>query len=228
MGDIQEKAYKKVIHYIKSEIMGGNLTLGQKLPPERELSENLQVSRNSVREAIRMMDNLGIISSQQGAGNYVSCNFEKNFSESLSMMFLLNQIEYSKLSHLRRALEREAGILAVKTITDAQLMQLRECLGQLDDELDEKRKIVIDKKFHYLLAQASGNDLIIVILQALSDIMDFFISDMRREILSRKESSKQLSEAHKLMLKGLELRNEKMLVEGIEQHFKIIEEHLPE
>ena len=60
-----EKTYEIVIAYVKKMIMNRDLLVGEKLPPEREIAEHLQVSRNSVREAIRIMDMTGIISSQQ-------------------------------------------------------------------------------------------------------------------------------------------------------------------
>ena len=52
----QEKAYKGVIEYFKNRIMAGELRPGEKLPPEREIAQMLEVSRNSVREALRIMD----------------------------------------------------------------------------------------------------------------------------------------------------------------------------
>lgn len=61
----QQKAYKGVIDYFKKKIMDGELRPGEKLPPERDIAERLNVSRNSVREAIRIMDMTGAISSQQ-------------------------------------------------------------------------------------------------------------------------------------------------------------------
>ena len=71
----QQKAYKGVIDYFKKKIMDGELRPGEKLPPERDIAERLNVSRNSVREAIRIMDMTGVISSQQGSGNYITCEF---------------------------------------------------------------------------------------------------------------------------------------------------------
>ena len=61
----QTKAYEKVIEHIKKQIINHDLTIGEKLPPEREISEQLGVSRNSVREAIHMLEMMGFISSQQ-------------------------------------------------------------------------------------------------------------------------------------------------------------------
>ena len=68
----EEKAYARVIEKVKKMILSGELKPGEKLPPEREFAEKLEVSRNSVREAIRIMDMMGIVSSQQGSGNYVT------------------------------------------------------------------------------------------------------------------------------------------------------------
>ena len=90
----QEKAYKGVIEYFKNRIMAGELRPGEKLPPEREIAQMLEVSRNSVREALRIMDMTGVISSQQGSGNYITCEFQKSIAETMGMMFAMSQINY--------------------------------------------------------------------------------------------------------------------------------------
>ena len=69
----QGKAYERVITYIKSEILKGDLKQGEKLPPERELAEKLGVGRNSVREALRTMSLMGFISSVHYAGGGKFC-----------------------------------------------------------------------------------------------------------------------------------------------------------
>lgn len=67
-----EKAYEKVVERIKQLVVEGKLVPGSRLPTERSLAEELNVSRNSVREGLRVMQNMGILSSQQGSGNYLS------------------------------------------------------------------------------------------------------------------------------------------------------------
>ena len=110
----QGKAYERVITYIKSEILKGDLKQGEKLPPERELAERLGVGRNSVREALRTLSLMGFISSTQGAGNFVSCDIEKNLAESTQMMMLLGATDYRQVSELRQGLESEAVRLAAQ------------------------------------------------------------------------------------------------------------------
>ena len=110
----QGRAYERVISYIKGEILKGELKQGEKLPPERELAEQLGVGRNSVREALRMLGLMGFISSTQGAGNFVSCDIEKNLAESTQMMMLLGATDYRQVSELRQGLESEAVRLAAQ------------------------------------------------------------------------------------------------------------------
>ncbi|HCB90993.1 MAG TPA: FadR family transcriptional regulator, partial [Ruminococcaceae bacterium] len=65
-GRVPERTYESVIQFIKREILCGRLQPGQKLPPERNLAESLMVGRNSVREALRTLEILGVIESAQG------------------------------------------------------------------------------------------------------------------------------------------------------------------
>jgi GntR family transcriptional regulator, transcriptional repressor for pyruvate dehydrogenase complex len=223
----QEKSYMKVIDYIKKEIRNGELSTGGKLPAERELSEILGISRNSVREAIRTLDIMGVISSQQGAGNFLTGNFENNLVESMSMMFLLNQIDYKQISQLRRALEMEALMLAIDNITEEEIQTLKEIISQLEKET-EANNVVLDKRMHYNIALASKNTLIINILQALSEVLDKFIVDLRREILSQEDSRKLLMEAHNGMIASLIKKDKNLAYESINKHFGIIDEKLKE
>lgn len=221
----QEKSYMKVINYIKKQIRLGELSIGGKLPAERELSEILGISRNSVREAIRTLDNMGIIESQHGAGNFLTGKFESSLEESLSMLFLLNQIDYNQISQLRRALELEALLLAIDNMSDEEIHSLNHLVSQLEKETEENN-VILDKRMHYTIALASKNTLIVSILQALSEVLDRFIVDLRREILSQEDSRRGLMEAHNEMIKSLMTRDKKLAYEAINKHFDIIDEKL--
>lgn len=220
------KAYERVVQHIKSEILHDHLKQGQKLPPERELAEQLGVSRNSVREALRTLDVIGVITSTQGAGNSVSVNFEKSMVESLSIMFLMRKTDYEQISELRKALEEQAMMLAVERITAEQLRQLEELVVLLAASEDEATNVILDKKLHYTIAQASGNQLIFSILQALSNVMDLFISDMRRKIISSETGRHRLQKIHEEMVYSLKRGDRAGAYEAISSHFHIIAENL--
>jgi GntR family transcriptional repressor for pyruvate dehydrogenase complex len=117
--ELRPKSYTRVIEYIKEQIRSGNLALGSRLPTERDLSAMLGISRSSVREAIRTLDIMGVITSQQGSGNYLTGNFRYNLVETMSMMFLLDQIDYKQISQLRHSLELHAKNILIIDILQA-------------------------------------------------------------------------------------------------------------
>ena len=225
--NVQQKSYRKVIDYIKEQIRAGNLEIGGKLPAERELSNLLGISRNSVREAIRTLDIMGVIVSQHGAGNYLTGNFEHNLVETMSMMFFLNQIDYQQISQLRRALEMQALILAIDNITVPEIELLERTIAKLEKEAEEIN-VILDKQLHYGIAKASKNTLVISILNALSEVIDQFIYDLRRDILSTEDSRKILNEAHDEMLKSLITKDKNLAFSAINKHFDIVDIKLKE
>ncbi|ASW43963.1 FadR/GntR family transcriptional regulator [Clostridium isatidis] len=221
----QGKSYTKVIDYIKDQIRAGELKIGEKLPSERELSSILGVSRNSVREAIRTLDFMGIISSQHGVGNYLTGNFENNLVESLSMLFLLDQISYKEISQLRLGLETQALLLAIDEATEEELKEIERISLELEHGAEEDN-VILDKKLHYNIAKASRNKLIFDILQALSETMDRFIADLRKEIFSSEESRNELIKAHNDIVKSLINRDKVLAYQAINKHFELVNEKL--
>ena len=72
--------------FVRQEVLAGALRPGDKLPTERELAAQLDISRNSVREGLRVLENLGVLSSTQGSGNYIALNFDDTISEMIDIV----------------------------------------------------------------------------------------------------------------------------------------------
>ena len=219
----QGKAYERVITYIKTEILKGSLKQGEKLPPERELAEKLGVGRNSAREALRTLSLMGCISSTQGAGNFVSCDIEKNLAESTQMMMLLGATDYRQVSELRQGLENQAVLLASERITPAQLSELEDIVWQLRDENDLARSTALDKRLHYLIGEAAGNPLIMVILRAMSETIDDFISHMREKMMEDEVYRKRLQDSHQGIVLALQDHNGAEAVRMMREHFQAVD-----
>ncbi len=222
----QQKAYRCVIDYFKKKIIDGELRPGEKLPPEREIAERLNVSRNSVREAIRIMDMTGVISSQQGSGNYITCEFQKSLAETMTMMFAMDQIDYKQISQIRQALERLAFSLAIEHASAEQIKEMEALVKELDKSMDDEKNAMLDKKIHFTLAQASGNILVLDFLEACSGVIDAFIHDMREEILRTEERKNLLNEYHKKLIEALKEKDEEKGIDALEHHFAMIDEIL--
>lgn len=222
---IDEKSYKKVIKYIKELISQENLAIGDRLPSERELSEKLQLSRNSIREALRTMDDMGIIESRQGSGNYLIGNLEKSLTDSLSMMVLLNRINYIEISQLRRAIEVQTMALVIEKIQDVDYLEVEAILKEMK-RCSRKRAVLLDKKFHYKLVQISGNGLMFSILRSLSDVLENFVEHIVE--LARVESRNQLYDAHWKILTSIREHNLIMGINAVNEHYDVIDAALAE
>lgn len=222
----EEKAYARVIEKVKKMILSGELKPGEKLPPEREFAEKLEVSRNSVREAIRIMDMMGIVSSQHGSGNYVTCEFQKSITETMAMMFAMDQVNDKQISQVRYSLEVLAFTLALDRVREEDLAKMEECVEKLDKNGDSKNNATLDKIIHYTLARASGNQLLIDILEACSGVFDIFIEDMRYGILKNENRKTELNECHRHLVDALREGDREKGLQALRWHFEMIDEVL--
>lgn len=219
----KDKAYEKVTHYVKERIKTGELRVGDKIPTERELSEKLGLSRNSVREALRTMDNMGLIRCRQGSGNYISGEMQQIIEETLYMMFMLKQISDIDVSQLRRAIDIQAMILAVRNVNEDDIYEIKQLLDRLDViEVDESA--FVDRDIHLLISKYSKNKLIEIINYTLSTIMEKFIFKARRLVIGNE--SDVLTVFHRDMLMSLLERNEGKGVLVINKHYDTIDKYL--
>ena len=80
-----EKSYEKVVDHVQRQILNGVYCVGDKLPSERDMALQLNVSRTSVREGIRVLEQMGALSCLQGSGNYITGDFEnKDYFENVN------------------------------------------------------------------------------------------------------------------------------------------------
>jgi GntR family transcriptional repressor for pyruvate dehydrogenase complex len=220
------KVYEQVVEQIKRMILDGTLKKGDKLPTERDLAEQLQVSRASVREALRALDVIGLVESRQGAGNYIRESFENSLFEPMSMIFMLERGTPLEIYEFRRILEIETAVLAASRISDEEV----EVLGRLIQEMkgcdDEDRSVALDKEFHFTIAKASKNLLIININQVISQLIDEFIKDSRKKILMFEDNKIKLNIQHQMLYYALRSRDAEGAQKAMSGHFKLVEEYL--
>ena len=190
------KVYEQVIDQIRNMIDKGTLKKGDRLPSERKLVEQLQVSRASIREALRALEVIGLIECRQGEGSYIKASFQDNLFEPLSIMFMLEGSNQEEIWELRKILEVEAAGLAAKRITLEQLKELKELTQSFINSENEDINAEIDKEFHYKIAECSGNILIFNILRTVSILVDHFIVDARKLILKHQGNKGILFSQH--------------------------------
>ena len=165
-GGQNEKVYFLVIEYIKSLVQKGELSFGGKLPSERKLMGTLGLSRNSVREALRSLENMGIVESRHGQGNYLVNRMGNSLGSMFSLMLFLNECSFEEVRQLRRSIEMGAFLLAAGKIGKRFALPNSEIMihqplggtqGQVTDiEIHAKRLQQIKEKLNHTLAERTG------------------------------------------------------------------------
>ncbi len=225
-----KKVYEIVIEEIQKRIINGTLNKGDKLPTERALAEQLNVSRTSIREAMRALEVLGIIQVKQGGGNFIKDRFDDALVEPLSMMFMLNESHPREIVDLRKIIEVESAYRAAERINDDEIEELRGVVDQLRIQTklkNESMSVRYDKAFHYSICRIADNYLFSNILNMLSNLMDVLIEDARGIILLKEENMDVLIHQHEKIFRGLEKRDPKAAASAMREHIAlIIDEYL--
>lgn len=163
-----------IVEKIEAFFLNGELKPGDKLPPERELASQFNVSRTSVREALKTLEMNGIIEIRQGGGSFIKTSEVQVLSDELSTTVVQAEgnLVYEMLE-LRRALEVEAASLAAQRATSEDLEKIRQALEQLAVSSKEvEAGIQADLHFHLQIVQATHNTLLINLVQTLTEHME--------------------------------------------------------
>ena len=152
-------ATDRTIDQIVSLIGAGEFAPMTRLPPESRLAEMMGVSRGPLREAVRVLAFLGIVDVRVGDGTYVT---QLDGTSLLRGFGLLGEVANEKTAleifEIRRILESAAAAMAASRITEEQLCELEEHLAELSSsEEDSEKFVILDIRFHDLIASATGN-----------------------------------------------------------------------
>ena len=213
------REYQKAIDYLSDQIRAGTLTVGSRLPTERAIAEALGISRNSTREALRTMENMGMIESKQGSGHYLTGSISNSLSGMIRMMLLLNRTSQKEICAVRRSLEKcICQFAADQIVSPAWQLEAERLLNQ--EAVDIEEEIENDRKFHYLLVEASHNNLFFELMNAITDVY--------RECYAPPEVKGALKEAHQEILTSILTHDRQRCEAAIDRHYDIIERRIQE
>lgn len=222
----EEKLYIKVVEEIKTEIMEGVLKKGDKLPPEREIAETLEVSRASVREAMRALEVSGLVESKHGSGNFIRKDFTKSLIEPISLIFLLNGANKTEVNEIRTTLEIDAAMIASEKMTEVDIKKLEKIVNRMIDSDDEKLNEELDREFHYTIINAADNIFINIFLSTISSLIDKFIKETREELLLLGNNGEKLNLVHREIIDAIKEKDKRKIYDSMKKHSGIIFESI--
>ncbi|MFV2173735.1 FadR/GntR family transcriptional regulator [Actinomadura sp. LOL_016] len=195
------RAFDEIIGQIRELLQRGTLEPGDKLPSERDLAEQFEVSRNTVREALRMLEISGLITLKKGSsgGAFIARADPAVVARSLSDTLHLTDFSLGDVTEVRLWIEATVTRVACERMTDDRLAALEDNVRQaaaFTDARDWDRKALVHIEFHNLLADATGNPLMSIVMRSLMDMLkdvvlavgpskDDYLVKSRRRLLDR-------------------------------------------
>ena len=207
-----------VVADIKEMIMSGEYKIGEKLPTERKLCDQMGVSRTCVREAIRVLQAIGYVEIRPGKGAFVA-NYQKSTDNS-SLWYDVEGVKFYDFMEVRMAIETLSVRLAVERATDKQIRELREIhtsFVEATEKRDMLKMIMLDELFHTKIITFTNNQLLININKQLLERFRIY----RGDSFTNKMVYKNAVEPHERILLCFEMRNPSSAVEEMRKHLNI-------
>ena len=216
----RNKVYEEVAKQIERLILK-KLQPGDKLPSERELAEMLQVSRSSIRDAIRSLELMGLVEPRQGAGTIV-----RELSAELLVNPFANALKrrqelVSELLDFRKMLEPPLAARAATHASSDEISEMEEILQRQEVTLSHgEASIAEDAEFHYSIALASGNSVVLKVLDILMDLL----RDTRERSLQLKGRPEKSLAGHRRILAAIKRHDAEAAKAAMRRHIEDIEE----
>ncbi|MFH2091978.1 MAG: FadR/GntR family transcriptional regulator [Pseudomonadota bacterium] len=212
----------QVFDQIEELIFRGQLKPGEQLMPERELSEILNVSRTTVRDAIRRLTAKGLICQTQGKGTFVRA-YEDKLQNPLAMAIQAKDVSLENLLEVRIGLESTAASLAALRADESDIMALEKSYKEMNEERDSNRLgSHADTSFHMAIAFASKNPLHILIMRNFYDYLFHGIRENLEFLYENPENIQAITEQHKTILEAIKKRDDEQAYTQMKTHIKFV------
>ncbi|MGB3096580.1 MAG: FadR/GntR family transcriptional regulator [Candidatus Deferrimicrobiaceae bacterium] len=217
------RVYEEIVAKIKDMLEKGRLKSGDQLPGERELSEVFQVSRSSVREALRTLETQGHLESRQGDGTYIASKPVESLVNPLASVIFSEKDSQMELFEMRRLIEPQLAYLAAERATQEEIAMMEQALILQEEAIARgETGTDVDKSFHYIMAKATKNK----VLLRLTDSMRDLLAESRDKYLQVEGRPGKSISRHRQVLDAIKARDGELAAQVMLEHVVDIEECL--
>ena len=209
---------------IEKAILSGELSTGDLLPSEREISAKMGVSRSVVREALGRLASLGLVRSVHGSGTRVEAPSGKPISTGYQLLMRRAEVRLADVAAVRLPLETAIATEAARRRTEEHLARLEEAQTALADPRGTlEAHVKADLEFHSVLAEASGNPLFGIVLTPIQELL----IETRRRTLGR-HGAAVAHEHHGRILEAVRAGDAEAAGRAMREHMEANLQHLLE
>ena len=223
------KVSDKVVQSLRSLIEKNHMQVGDRLPAERKLCEQLGVSRSSLREALQHLVSQGMLVSRVGAGTYLQ-ELPNHWSQHHIVQPLSDLMDVDPeyrfdVQESRLILEGGTAWYAAQRATPDDIKKIRQCYDQIAHYQllgDDDEAARADARFHLAIAEASHNVVLIQLMRSLFDLLQFNVVLGRRKVYSEAHRFDQLQDQHFKVMAAIERRDPEAARQAVCGHIEFV------
>ena len=216
----RSRLYQDIVSQIEALLDRGELHPGDQLPPERALAEQFQVSRASVREALRSLELLGVVETRAGGGTFVRRTVPEDLARPLSNLIARGHT-LTDVIEVRGLIEPAIAAAAATRITTDELAELRAILTQQAAKVAAGESYADeDTRFHEVIGEAARNELLVTMLGVIWDVL----RSSREQWLQTNQRAHASIDAHERILTALEAHDPDVARAASAEHIRAVGE----
>ncbi len=208
----------QIADHLEEVILTSPSKVSDKLPSEMNLAKQYNVSRPVVREAIKLLQERGLVTLKTGSGAYITRPETSTVMNAINRIMQVDQISSEELTEVRAILELSGIELAVGKITDEELEEIDSILTQFENKtLPFKIRVSLDEAFHLALAKATGNNLLALFIGTLTSLLRDY---MGKGILIEGGIEDAIAR-HRQIYHALRARYKEAAIQAMREHLKV-------
>ncbi|MCP4431020.1 MAG: FCD domain-containing protein [Gammaproteobacteria bacterium] len=225
----QQKISESIASEIEQQLVDGVIKPGERLPSERDLAHEFQVSRPSIREAIQLLKSRNLLSTRPGGGTYAREVLGDSMTGSLDDLLVDNVEIAQDMLEFRHALEGVSAFYAAKRATEAdkQIIQLRfEQVCNKQEQSNAQEEAMADVDFHLAIAEASHNVVLLHVMRSLFKLLHKSVELSFGKLYLKDSGRKIIREQHKAIMDAILSGDAELAKEESYSHISYVKETL--
>lgn len=225
----KQRIAAQIAEQLETMIVDGSLQPGDRLPSERKLAEQMEISRPSLREAIQMLISRGLLESRPGGGTFIKSTLAADFSDPMLTLFRENPEYRFDVLEIRHALEGNAAFYTALRATDedkAHILENFDRMLELHGDKDPMAEARADAAFHLSIVEASHNLVLLHVMQGLFTLLQSSISHNLDKLYTLPRVFEPLSNQHETLMSAILTGNPEKARAAAQEHLTFVEESL--
>lgn len=219
---------EEVFDQIKSAILDGTLKPGDKLPPEREMMKQLGVSRIPIREALKLLANMGFVETKQGGGSYIRSLLADRVRDPLNSIIKDNVEKIFELLEVRKEMETWSAYYAAQRATTDDIAALARMVEETKACYDTGKNppARLDADFHLTIAHASHNTIRAHLTHTIYDVFSEYFNYLIENVCYNQKYQQTICDQHFRIYDAISRRDANMAQDTVAEHLEFVAEGL--